>query len=112
MNLTFATLGALVKYPHPSSNCKNISKSKFNYFQSEAAFFKLLFDELGLSKADGTYKRHPLSYLMEASDDICYGLLDLQDALELKIITLEDVKNIFTLVCGKDEVAKIYSNEC
>ncbi|MDD5400971.1 MAG: deoxyguanosinetriphosphate triphosphohydrolase [Sulfurimonas sp.] len=109
MNLTFATLGALVKYPHPSSSCKNIGKSKFNYFQSEAAFFKILFDELGLIKADGIFKRHPLSYLMEASDDICYGLLDLQDALELKIITLGDTKNIFTLICGEDEVAKIYS---
>jgi len=112
MNLTFATLGALVKYPHPSSNCKNIGKSKFNYFQSEAKFFRLLFDELGLSKADGTFKRHPLSYLMEAADDICYGLLDLQDALELKIITLDDIKNIFTLICGEEEVAKIYSNMC
>ncbi len=110
MNLAFATLGALVKYPHSSSSCSIIGRSKFNYFQSEADFFKLLFDELGLSNSDGTYKRHPLSYLMEASDDICYGLLDLQDALELNIILLKDMQNIFTLICGEEEVAKIYSN--
>jgi dGTPase len=110
MNLTFATLGALVKYPHASSHCKNIGKSKFNYFQSEESFFQLLFNEIGLLKADGIYKRHPLSYLMEASDDICYGLLDLQDALELNIIALRNMQNIFTLICTKEEVEKIYSN--
>lgn len=110
LNLTFTTLGTLIKYPYSSSNCINTGKSKFNYFQSEMEFFKVVFTELGLVKSDGTFKRHPLSYLMEASDDICYGLLDLQDAFELNIITLEDIKNIFVLVCGEDEVDKIYSN--
>ena len=74
MNLTFATLGTLIKYPYSSSNCKNTGKSKFNYFQSEKKFFKLLFKELDLINDDGTYRRHPLSFLMEVSDDICYGL--------------------------------------
>ncbi|MDD5372674.1 MAG: deoxyguanosinetriphosphate triphosphohydrolase [Sulfurimonas sp.] len=110
MRLTFATLGTLVKYPYSSGRCEHLGKSKFNFFQSEAEFFRTLFLELGLVNIDGSYKRHPLSYLMEASDDICYGLLDLQDALELKIITLEDTKNIFTLICGEDEVVKIYSD--
>lgn len=110
MRLTFATLGALVKYPHASNRCKDIKKSKFNFFQSEAEFFKTLFLELGLVRIDGSYKRHPLSYLMEASDDICYGLLDLQDAVELKIITLKDTKNIFTLICSEDEVDSIYED--
>ena len=108
MRLTFATLGALVKYPHASSRCRHLGKSKFNFFQSEAEFFRTLFLELGLVKTDGSYKRHPLSYLMEASDDICYGLLDLQDAIELKIITLKDTKEIFELLCSKDEVDDIY----
>ena len=111
MRLTFATLATLVKYPHSSNRCEHIGKSKFNFFQSEAEFFKLLFSELGLIKEDATYKRHPLSYLMEASDDICYGLLDLQDAVELKIITLKDTKGIFTLICGNDEVEKIYEDD-
>lgn len=109
LNLTFTTLGTLIKYPYSSSLCKATGKSKFNYFQSETDFFHLLFSELGLLKGDGSFKRHPLSYLMEASDDICYGLLDLQDAFELSIITLEDIKEIFILICGEEEVTKIYA---
>lgn len=72
MRLSFATLGTLVKYPYSSSNCEISGKSKFNHFQSEKDFFKVVFEELKLTKKDGTYKRHPLSFLMEASDDICY----------------------------------------
>jgi dGTPase len=87
MRLTSATLGALVKYPYSSKNCQINGKSKFNFFQSEKEIFKKLFKNLGLKKANGTYKRHPFSYLMEASDNICYGLLDLQDAIELKLIS-------------------------
>jgi len=111
MRLTFATLGALVKYPYSSSNCERSEKSKFNFFQSEKEFFKLLFKELDLIKEDGKYKRHPFSYLMEASDDICYGLLDLLDAIELKVIRLEDIKDIFTLLCEEKTFEDIFNNE-
>lgn len=111
MNLTFATLGTLVKYPYSSHFCKINEKQKFNYFHSEADFFALLFGELGLVKSDGTFKRHPLSYLMEAADDICYGLLDLQDAFELKIISLEDVREIFVLICKEDATERIYHDQ-
>lgn len=111
MRLTFATLGALVKYPYSSARCEHLGRSKFNFFQSESEFFKILFLELGLVKIDGSYKRHPLSYLMEAADDICYGLLDLQDAVELKIITLKDTKEIFTLICGEKEVEVVYADD-
>jgi len=110
MNLSFATLGTLVKYPYSSSHCKMIGKSKFNYFHSEEDFFELLFTELGLKIGEGRYKRHPLSYLMEAADDICYGLLDLQDAIELKIISLDDVEPVFNLLCGEKLRQKVYSN--
>lgn len=111
MNLTFSTLGALIKYPYASSNCKKIGKSKFNFFQSEKEFFELLFKELDLVKKDGTYMRHPLSYLMEVADDICYGLLDLQDAHELKIITLNDTIKIFEYILGEEEVENSLANE-
>jgi len=110
MNLTFATLGTLIKYPYSSQNCKITGKSKFNYFNSEEKFFNILFEELGLVKEDGSFKRHPLSYLMEASDDICYGLLDLQDAFELKIITFEDMKEIFYYLCGEETTEKTLEN--
>ena len=110
MHLTFATLGTLVKYPYSSNECKKTGKSKFNHFQSESEFFSNLFSELGLKNNDGTYKRHPFSYLMEVADDICYGLLDLQDAFELKIIDKSDVESIFNLLCGEEETKKIYLN--
>ena len=111
MNLTFATLGTLVKYPYSSSRCEETGKSKFNFFRSEEAFFNLLFDELGLKLESGGYRRHPLSYLMEASDDICYGLLDLQDACELGIITPEDIRPIFEDLSGSEKTAKIYADD-
>jgi len=111
LRLTFATLGTLVKYPYSSDNCEAIGKSKFNFFQSEKYIFDLLFDELGLKQKDGKYRRHPLSFLMEAADDICYGLLDLQDAFELDIIGFEDTRDIFILLCGEEEYTKTYKDE-
>lgn len=111
MNLTFATLGTLIKYPYSSAKCEERGKSKFNYFQSEKKFFRLLFDKLGLITPTGKFKRHPFSYLMEASDDICYGLLDLQDAFELQIITLEDMKPIFSYLCGQKKMEETYNSE-
>jgi len=110
MRLTFATLGTLIKYPYSSGDCEIIGKSKFNFFQSEKNIFDLLFTELGLKNEDGTYRRHPLSFLMEAADDICYGLLDLQDAFELSILNLDDTKDIFTLLCGKEATDETYEH--
>lgn len=110
MRLTFATLGSLVKYPHSSLYCKGLGRSKYGYFGSEEDFFGLLFEELGLVNGDGSFRRHPLSYLMEAADDVCYGLLDLQDATELGIVDLTELKEIFTMLCGKEESDKTYEN--
>lgn len=91
MCLSLATLGALVKYPRSSENTE-----KFSFFQSEKYIFDTLFSELGLVK-EGKIIRHPLSYIMEVADDICYSLLDIKDAIELNIIDLEDVLGIFKL---------------
>ncbi len=101
LSLTFATLATLVKYPRSSKGVQ-----KFGFFQSEAKFFDLLFSELDL-KSGSSYKRHPLSYLMEASDDICYALLDIQDAIELKIVSLEDTREIFELLVGSRESREV-----
>ena len=111
MRLTSATLGTLIKYPYASNHCESSGKSKFNFFQSEEEIFKKIFEDLGLKKEDGIYKRHPFSYLMEASDDICYGLLDLQDAIELKLITQKEIKKIFILLCGKKDTKETFNNE-
>ena len=103
MRLTYATLGTLVKYPYSSATCQETGKSKFNYFQSEKEIFETVFENLGLTQiSKGHYKRHPLSYLMEAADDICYGLLDLQDAIELEIIRMVDIEHIFDFLCPEE----------
>jgi len=110
MNLTFATLATLVKYPFSSKQCKNKGKSKFNFFKSENDISELIFNELNLKNEDGTFRRHPFSFLMEVSDDICYGLLDLQDACELKIIKIDDLTEIFKLLCPHDFESTISNN--
>jgi len=110
MRLSFATLGTLIKYPYSSEMCEKSKKSKFNFFQSDKSMFDLIFIELGLKTKKNTYRRHPLSFLMEASDDICYGLLDLQDAFELNIINFDDTKPIFDLLCGMETTNEIYND--
>ena len=100
MNLTYGVLASIVKYPHGSKECEKIQKSKFSYFLSEKEIFDEVFSTMNLKTKD-KYKRFELSYLMEIADDICYGLIDLQDAIELKIISLDEVKEIFILLTDK-----------
>ncbi len=101
LKLTFATLGTLIKYPWFSDHALAESKGKFNFFQSERKIVQDLMRDLGLECLNGQqYLRHPLSYLMEAADDICYKILDIEDALELNILKFEDVSVIFNNLAG------------
>lgn len=89
MRLTAATLGTLLKYPWTSS--EPMVKGKFNIYQAELPFIKRVAHSLGLPEIKKQYwARHPLSYLMEAADDICYAILDLEDAVEIGL--LEDLE--------------------
>ena len=87
MRLSCASIGALLKYPWTSD--QSGPKGKFNIYQSELPYFKAVAGELGLKalEADRRWARHPLSYLMEAADDICYSVLDLEDAVEMGILS-------------------------
>jgi dGTPase len=101
LKLTFATLGTLIKYPWFSDHALAESKGKFNFFQSEKGIVQELMKELGLeTSTHHQYLRHPLSYLMEAADDICYKILDIEDALELNILRFEDVSVILNNLAG------------
>ena len=101
LRLTFATLGSLVKYPWFSDHALSEKKGKFNFFNSEKEIVHDLMVDLGLDCSSGEqYLRHPLSYLMEAADDICYKILDIEDALELNILKFEDVSVIFNKLAG------------
>jgi dGTPase len=89
MNLTCGTLAALIKYPcssvqtNKSSGKKSLAK--FGYFKSDSYAFQRVRESTGL---DGTI-RHPLTFLVEAADDIAYSVVDIEDALKKKIISFE-----------------------
>jgi dGTPase len=108
LHLTCATLGTLVKYPWFSEHALAKSKGKFNFFQTEKPIIEKVAGELGLKKnGDFQYARHPLSYLMEAADDICYKILDIEDALELGMIQFEDAYDVFNKLSG--EISPYYA---
>jgi len=92
--LTYSTLASVVKYPYASSFATP-GHSKFGFFTSEAKSFKLIAEELGMILVPNTelcYKRHPLVFLVEAADDICYQIMDIEDAHKLKLISTEETK--------------------
>ena len=85
LRLSYATLGAFVKYPKASLPIKptaHVADKKYGYFQAQTTFFKALADELTLNNGD-TFLRHPLAYLVEAADDICYTIIDFEDGINL-----------------------------
>ncbi len=93
MRLTAATIGALLKYPWTTLDPNG--RKKFNIYQTELPFIRRVADELGLIGQGGDrWARHPLSYLMEAADDICYALLDLEDAVEIGLLGDAEVESI------------------
>lgn len=99
MRLTAASMGALVKYPwtaaaEPVPEGKT-RKGKFNLYTAERDYYAVVADELGLLKlGEDRWARHPLSYLMEAADDICYAILDLEDAVEIGILSVEEFEAV------------------
>ena len=93
--LTYSTLASIVKYPYESVLA---SKSKFGFFQSEKEIYQRIANELGLPVKPGNtniFVRHPLVYLVEAADDICYQIMDLEDAYKLGILNFQQIKNLY-----------------
>lgn len=93
--MTYTTLASIVKYPFSSGLAGQ--KSKFGFFVSEEGSFRQIADELGLIRLSDNplkYARHPLVYLVEAADDICYQMMDIEDAHKLKLLTTEETKDL------------------
>ena len=95
--MTYSTLASIVKYPH-SSLCAG-KKGKFGFFCFEEEYFRMIADELGMIRlsADGEplrYARHPLVYLVEAADDICYEIMDIEDAHKLRILSFDETMKL------------------
>lgn len=102
-HFTYASLGALIKYPWTSGDPLVAVKHKHNCFSTEARIFDDLARVAGLRKPDGVVARHPLSYLSEAADDICYRIGDFEDAVEMNILSPKDVCAIFNRIIGEDK---------
>ncbi|SFS39987.1 dGTPase [Lutibacter maritimus] len=93
LRLSYATLGTFIKYPKeslPKKPTLHIADKKYGIFQNDIACFKEVAQELGLISSGNTenisYRRHPLAYLVEAADDICYTIIDFEDGINLGLI--------------------------
>ena len=110
MRLTAAVIGALIKYPWTSSAPHR--RNKFNIYQTELPFMRCIAEQLGLPQTgENQWMRHPLSYLMEAADDICYALLDLEDAVEMGLLQVVDVEQILSRLTNKEYFWQSYSSQ-
>lgn len=92
--MTYSSLAAVVKYPYGSE--LSGEKGKFGFFESEEEIYRKVAASLGIPElGPGRFARHPLVWLVEAADDICYQVMDIEDAHRLKILATEEVKRLF-----------------
>jgi len=103
--LTYSTIAAIAKYPCSSlvgHDKSRINTKKYGFFESEQPGFEKIAAELGLirdQQEPPIYQRHPLVYLVEAADDICYNIIDLEDAQRLKILSYHEVEELLLPLC-------------
>lgn len=95
--LMMLTLASILKYPCASHEIdkKHIRTKKYGYFQSDKAAFEAIIEEFSMKNADGTIMRHPFVYLVEAADDICYRIIDMEDAHRIGILSREQIETHF-----------------
>ena len=117
LRLSYATLGAFMKYPKeslPKKPTRHIAEKKFGFFQSEKDTFMDVANELGLNQTrkgdDISFSRHPLTYLVEAADDICYTIIDFEDGINLGLIS-EDYALEYLIKLVKDRINTKKYNE-
>lgn len=109
LRLSYATLGAFLKYPKeslPKKPTNHIVDKKYGFFQSEKDAFLDVAQDLGLLKKEPegiSYYRHPLAYLVEAADDICYTIIDFEDGINLGLIE-EDYALEYMIMLVKDAI--------
>lgn len=96
--MTYSALASVVKYPYSSTLAGK--KSKFGFFASEQAGYERIAAHLGIPCTERTpdgavrFARHPLVYLVEAADDICYEVMDIEDAFKLRILSFEETEDL------------------
>ncbi|KEZ92696.1 dGTP triphosphohydrolase [Nonlabens ulvanivorans] len=115
LRLSYATLGAFTKYPKESLPLKptnHISQKKFGVFQADLEHFKDVAQELGIKNNDSSmepYMRHPLTYLVEAADDICYTIIDFEDGINLGWIPEDFALEYLINLVRKNIKSEVYS---
>lgn len=108
--MTYTTLAAVVKYPFASVAAGG--KPKFGFFDGERDTFVRIFDALRVKRLSSDeealrYARHPLVYLVEAADDICYQIMDIEDAHKLRLLSAEETISLFLDFFDEEECAEI-----
>ncbi len=110
IRLSYATLGAFMKYPKeslPKKPTKNIADKKYGFFQTDKKFFQEVAADMGMipnkSGSDIGFERHPLAYLVEAADDICYTIIDFEDGINLGLVS-EDFALEYLIKLVKDSI--------
>ncbi|MEZ4801273.1 MAG: deoxyguanosinetriphosphate triphosphohydrolase [Gelidibacter sp.] len=122
LRLSYATLGAFMKYPKeslPKKPTTDIADKKYGFFQSEKESFIEIANELGLKQTrkgnDISYVRHPLTFLVEAADDICYTIIDFEDGINLGLIqeefALEYLINLVRDTINKENYNELKNTE-
>ena len=89
--MTYSTLASIVKYPYPATEA---TIQKFGYFVQEQNTFDKIAEHLGLIRQGKGWCRHPLAYLVEAADDICYEIMDIEDSHKLKILSFDETAEL------------------
>ena len=110
LQLTYAVLGAFTKYPRASHLCiaeddDYIGAKKPGFFKSEQGYFSEVVNNLGLKRRNGAnpyWCRHPLAFLVEAADDICYRIIDIEDGYELGYLSFAEAKNVLASIACHD----------
>lgn len=102
--MTYTTLASIVKYPFESKASRK--GYKYGFFQSEKEIYRQVAEELGLKQVSSNplqYVRHPLVYLVEAADDICYQIMDIEDSHKLRILSYDETTSILENFYDKNE---------
>jgi dGTPase len=107
--LTYATLASIIKYPADSTsgfNKQQLATKKSGFFDTEIPTYQYIAAELGIPRLDeqkNIYARHPFVFLVEAADDICYRIIDFEDAHRLNIISIDTIKELFLAFFNNEE---------
>lgn len=104
--MTYSTLASIVKYPWTSLHAGE--KGKFGFFESEEETYRRVARELEIPETEpGKFARHPFVYLVEAADDICYQIMDIEDSHRLGILSTDEVKELLLAFFPEPDAARL-----